>query len=108
MYLLSRSELFRFIGLDTDKLFLVIGPDDHFREWIDIGIGRKTTISDVIPSSGVFDLILCVSEVGDVDRAKMKGLLAPEGTIWELRIEGDHLGATWKPFDPDRVLVRTV
>jgi hypothetical protein len=108
MYFLSRSELFRFIGLDTDKFFLVLGPDEGFREWIDIGIGTKTTTCEVIPASGIFDVILCVSEVGDVERTRMKGLLAPGGTIWELRKGEIPLGATWKPFDADRVLIRTV
>jgi hypothetical protein len=110
MYLLSRAELFRSLGLDGQRTLLIIGAEEQFLEWIDIGIGERTTLSAGIPDTGSFDVILfCPSAtIPPSDLARMERLLAPGGTLWAIGHGPTDEGTISEPLRTDKHIVRLI
>jgi hypothetical protein len=105
MYLLSRSELFRLIGMDTDKKLLIVGADEDLRRWIDVAIGGNTALSGTVPDEGQYDIVLCCKELSGEEEEALEKAVSPEGTVWT--ITNDPGGASvWKPFDRTNVIAR--
>jgi hypothetical protein len=110
MYLISRAELFRSLGLDGQRTLLIIGAEEHFLKWIDIGIGERTTVSVSIPDTGSFDVILFCpgAAILTSDMARMERLLAPGGTLWAIGHGPTDKWTVSEPLRTDRHIVRLI